>query len=295
MIETFRRSRSPSRTVRNQFQSERSRSIPRRSTTLATFARPGSLRVPETGSPPSRYSTTSIRVSGTTTSLKPVSGRPSISTRKLKFRYGASSGIALHLPGDIGELAVDREVVMDRGLVRPAGCVAVPAPDGDLRRLAPSEVRRARVEQRADLLPGREELEVPEERELGEISRPTEAPKRRLEVERHPEGGSVADVRDREEEQPVVEDDVQQHLGTAFGLPHVVVDMIGHLRHQLSLRVRRSPRSDKTPDVRRPARSPAPAGARRAAPCGAAGVSCRSARPWHGSPRRSGRARPACR
>src|SRR5262245_44723408 len=168
-ITTSRRSRLPPRTVLNQFQSERSWSIPRLSTTFPVTARAGSLRVPENGSEPTRYSTTSILVAGMTTSRNPVSGRPSIRTWKLKLRYGASSGIARHLSRDVGEVAVDRELVLDRRLVRVTGGVRIRGRDHDAGRLLTSKERRAGVEQRADLTSGAEVRDALEERKLRHV------------------------------------------------------------------------------------------------------------------------------
>src|SRR6185436_13248717 len=62
--------------------------MPRLSVISPIFDRPGSFRTVE-GSPPSRYSITSISTRRPVHSENPASAIPSISTRKLKFLYGS--------------------------------------------------------------------------------------------------------------------------------------------------------------------------------------------------------------
>src|SRR6476646_8881824 len=105
----------------------------------------------------------SIRPSGSSASRKAAAVSPSISTRKLKSRYGSwrTLGIVGHL--QVREVAVCGEVVANRPGA-PFVLVGAPGYAGfEHGRLLAGEEERGAVEQDADLPPRAEELEPPEE------------------------------------------------------------------------------------------------------------------------------------
>jgi hypothetical protein len=110
--------------------------------------------------------------------------------------------------------------VVDRG--RAAGAVGGAPGDagGQLGRLAAGEVGLAAVEEDLDRLVRREELEPAEEREPLHPLRAADSGEGAVELDPNPERGAVAGVRDDEEEQPPLEDDVDDHLAVVARLLH---------------------------------------------------------------------------
>src|SRR5918996_982234 len=122
-------------------------------------------------------------------------------------------------PRHVGDLPVDGEVVLDPRLVAlPAG-VTVREARGDPRPPAAAEPGGARVEQRPDLAAGREELEAPEEGQDGDVLRPAQPEERAAELGGDGECRTGPDVAEDEEEEPVLEDDVEDDV-RAGGLVH---------------------------------------------------------------------------
>ena len=86
-----------------------------------------------------------------------------------------------------------------------------------LDRLAAGEVGGRVVEQRPDLAARGEEGKAAEQGQLAHVHRPAQPADRAREGARDVNRGRAADVRDGEDEQAVLEEHVQDHVGPAGG------------------------------------------------------------------------------
>src|ERR1051325_3920286 len=153
-----------------------------------------------------------MRPSGSSASRNAAAAMLSISTRKLKSRYGSwrTLGIVGHL--QVREVAVGGEIVADRPRA-PLALVRAPGQAGfEGGLLLAGEEECGAIEEHADVAAGREELESPEELQPIDPAFAAEAGERGVEADAHRVGRAVAEVLEHEEEQAAVELDVEQDV-----------------------------------------------------------------------------------